>query len=189
MHALGDWVSNSRMKHENHGEGLLNPRWLGPTPALRVWSQRSRAESEDLCGPGYTSSTDYAAGTFCHEWSTVHQWRAAGWSWPEALQPRLRPHRLVPLMDGYGVSAQPSSSLLLPRLQLQLKSWGSWTISEPRKPATTVDPRSTGQLEQPDTRRRFWVNWNQDCDRSQSFEALWVELGRHHGKVMRKQEA
>lgn len=32
MHALGEWVSNSRMKHENHLEGLLKHKLLGPIP-------------------------------------------------------------------------------------------------------------------------------------------------------------
>lgn len=146
MHALGDWVSNSRKKHENHREGLLNPRWLGPTPALKIWCQRSRAESEDSCGPGHTSSTDYAAGTFCYEWSTVQQWRAAGWSWPEALQPRLRPHLPVPLMDGYGVSAQPQFFFTIaltaaPAIKLRLVNHIRTTKACP--PRWTHDPQAS----------------------------------------------
>ena len=64
MHALGEWVSNSRMKHDNHLEGLLKQRLLGPIPVPGVWCLGSGAEPKNSCGPGHRSSTECAAGTF-----------------------------------------------------------------------------------------------------------------------------
>lgn len=116
----------------------------------------------------------------------MQQRRAAWWSWLEVFQPRLRLHQLDPPADDYGVSAQPrfffkTAPTTAPVKELRLGGHIGSTKACP--PRWTHDPQELGQLDQPDSFKRFWMKWNWDYNRSQPFRAVQVELGGHHGKL------